>query len=224
MRKDAPALMITCEHASNAVPGFVVRAFKAAGLAGIPEDVLRTHRGYDIGAPKAFRKLVRAMRPDFSLVGTFSRLVADLNRSDTNRSFYSEYTRDLPESVKERIHGMWLSHRDTVEKYVAGQVKGRGKGLRVIHLGIHSFTPVLGGVVRNADVGILYDPAREAECRIADALIREIKARAPELRIRRNYPYRGTSDGLTTALRQKFGEAYAGIEIEMNQALLAGLV
>ena len=80
------------------------------------------------------------------------------------------------------------------------------------------------GIVRNADVGILYDPDREAECRIADALIREIKARAPELRIRRNYPSRGTSDGLTTALRQKFGEAYAGIEIEMNQALLAVLV
>ena len=224
MRKNAPALMITCEHASNAVPGFVVRAFKAAGLAGIPEDVLRTHRGYDIGALKAFRKLVRAMRPDFSLAGTFSRLVADLNRSDTNRSFFSDYTRGLPDSAKERIHAMWLAHRDKVEEFVAGRIKGRDKALSVVHLGIHSFTPVLGNVVRNADVGILYDPAREAECRIADTLIREIKARAPELRIRRNYPYRGTSDGLTTALRQKFGEAYAGIEIEMNQALLAGLV
>jgi Predicted N-formylglutamate amidohydrolase len=87
-------------------------------------------------------------------------------------------------------------------------------------LGIHSFTPILNNVVRNADVGILYDPSREAECHIADALISEIHARAPQLRIRRNYPYRGTSDGLTTELRQKFGEAYAGIEIEINQALL----
>ena len=40
----APALVITCEHASNAVPDFVVRAFKVARLAGIPKDTLKTHR------------------------------------------------------------------------------------------------------------------------------------------------------------------------------------
>jgi predicted N-formylglutamate amidohydrolase len=217
MRKDAPALMITCEHASNAVPGFVVRAFKAAGLAGIPEDVLKTHRGYDIGALKAFRKLVRTMRPDFSLEGTFSRLVADLNRSDTNRSFYSEYTRDLPESVKEQVHRMWLSHRDSVEKYVAGQVKGKGKGLRVIHLGIHSFTPKLNGKVRNTDIGILYDPARPQERAYANVIKAEIKRLYPAMKVRFNYPYKGTSDGLTTTLRKKFGARYAGIEIEINQ-------
>lgn len=219
----SPALVITCEHASNAVPGFVVNAFKTAGLAGIPEGVLKTHRGYDIGAFEVYRRLVRTMRPDFYLAGKFSRLVADLNRSDTNRSFYSEYTRDLPECVKERIHGIWLAHRTKIEDFIARKIHKGDKGFRVIHLGIHSFTPVLGDVVRNADIGILYDPSREAECRIADALIREIKVRAPGLRIRRNSPYRGTSDGLTTTLRKKFGEAYAGIEIEMNQALLARL-
>ena len=33
----APALMITCEHASNAVPDFVLRAFRDSK---IPDDVL----------------------------------------------------------------------------------------------------------------------------------------------------------------------------------------
>lgn len=217
----APALVITCEHASNAVPDFVVRAFKIAGLAGIPKDTLKTHRGYDIGAFEVYRRLVRTMRPDFYLAGKFSRLVADLNRSESSRDFFSAYTRDLPDNVKEHIRKLWLQHHSKVEHFVAKHIAGHSKGLHVIHLGIHSFTPLLNNVVRNADVGILYDPSREAECHIADALIREIKARAPELRIRRNYPYRGTSDGLTTELRQKFGEAYAGIEIEINQALLA---
>ena len=35
--KNAPALMITCEHASNALPDFVLRAFRDSD--GIPDDV-----------------------------------------------------------------------------------------------------------------------------------------------------------------------------------------
>jgi hypothetical protein len=35
--------------------------------------------------------------------------------------------------------------------------------------------------------------------------------------LRRNYPYRGQSDGLTTALRRQFGARYLGIELEINQ-------
>ena len=43
----APALMITCEHASNAVPDFVLRALRDSK---IPDDILASHRAYDIGA------------------------------------------------------------------------------------------------------------------------------------------------------------------------------
>ena len=41
----APALMITCEHASNAVPDFILRALRDSK---IPDDVLASHRAYDI--------------------------------------------------------------------------------------------------------------------------------------------------------------------------------
>jgi hypothetical protein len=37
------------------------------------------------------------------------------------------------------------------------------------------------------------------------------------MKVRFNYPYKGTSDGLTTTLRKKFGPQYVGIEIEINQ-------
>ena len=69
-------------------------------------------------------------------------------------------------------------------------------------------------------MGILYDPSRPAEAQIATTLIKNIHERAPWLKIRKNYPYLGKSDGLTTTLRQKFGAAYAGLEIEINQKLL----
>ena len=226
--KNNPALMITCEHASNALPGIVVRAFRECNIEeakrlglescitfGIPEEVLASHRGYDIGAYKVFFNLVKRLKPDFHCLGSFSRLVVDLNRSSTSKSFFSEYTVHLPETVKKHITGLWQKYREKIENFVAKAIPEK-----IVHLGIHSFTPVLNGVERDADVGILYDPSRPAEAKLADILIKSIHEREPSLRIRRNYPYLGKSDGLTTTLRQKFGTAYVGLEIEVNQKLL----
>jgi hypothetical protein len=40
--------------------------------------------------------------------------------------------------------------------------------------------------------------------------------------VRRNAPYRGDSDGLTSALRrERSAERYLGIELELNQRLIA---
>lgn len=219
MKQKSPALVITCEHASNAVPRF---------LTHIPEEVLESHRGYDIGAYGVYRRLVRRLHPDFYIAGKFSRLVVDLNRSENHPGLLSKYTQGLDSATRERILEIWRRHHDAVESFVAkaiADVRSQGQGMdapRVIHLGIHSFTPVLNNVVRNADIGILYDPARTWEAQVATSIIEEIQARAPGLRIRRNYPYLGKSDGLTTSLRKKFGPAYAGIEIEINQKLFPG--
>ena len=44
---------------------------------------------------------------------------------------------------------------------------------------------------------------------------------APNLRVRRNYPYAGKGDGLTSYLRQQFSPAaYVGIELEINQKIV----
>ncbi|MBY0399154.1 N-formylglutamate amidohydrolase, partial [Myxococcota bacterium] len=91
----------------------------------------------------------------------------------------------------------------------------------VVHVAIHSFTPVLGDDVRDFELGLLYDPQRPRERRFADSLHAGLAARAPEIRIRRNAPYRGTSDGLPTAFRKaRRPAAYLGLEIELNQVAL----
>ena len=218
MKQKFPALVITCEHASNAVPRFL----------HIPKEVLESHRGYDIGAYGVYRRLVRRLHPDFYIAGKFSRLVIDLNRSENHPDILSEYSRELKGFTRDRIFKIWKRHHDAVESFVAKAVanaEAQGEDLGapcVIHLGIHSFTPVLNNVVRNADIGILYDPARAWETQVATSIIKEIQARAPGLKFRRNYPYLGKSDGLTTSLRKKFGTAYVGIEIEINQKLFLG--
>ena len=237
---DEPALMITCEHASNALPDFVLRSFsdcntqearrrgeESCNTWGIPEEVLSSHRGYDIGAFKLFSNLVKRLKPDFNCSAIYSRLVIDMNRSPQSRTFFSEFTNKLPKSVKERMFKLWQKYRDKIDKFVSSKIPENMRNyqnecsLKVIHLGIHSFTPVLNGNERDADVGILYDPSRPGEAKIADNLIKSIQEREPGLRIRKNYPYLGKSDGLTTSLRQKFGAAYAGLEIEVNQKLLS---
>ena len=89
---------------------------------------------------------------------------------------------------------------------------------QVIHLGIHSFTPELDGVVRKPDLALLYDPARPAEKRFAGRWARDLAARAPGYVVRRNDPYRGSADGLTRTLRGRHAdELYVGIEVEVNQ-------
>jgi predicted N-formylglutamate amidohydrolase len=71
-------------------------------------------------------------------------------------------------------------------------------------------------------MGILYDPKRRCETVLAKALQKNVRD-SSGLRIRRNYPYYGYSDGFTTALRKIHSERrYLGLEIEINQAVLSG--
>jgi hypothetical protein len=77
--------------------------------------------------------------------------------------------------------------------------------------------------VRTADIGLLYDPARRSETMFCERWQRTLRARAPELRVRRNYPYAGYNDGLTTYLRTRFEDRqYSGIELEINQRYSRG--
>ena len=196
-------LILTCEHASNKLPA----AFRSA----VPTEVLKTHRAYDIGALAVFRKLVKFAKPEFYCEGKFSRLFVDLNRTITNKSAFSDYLRN-DEKAKAQATIYWTEYRTAIEKFVKATPKKE-----IIHLAIHSFTPELNGKVRNTDIGILYDPSRPKECELAQVIKAEIKRLHPEMKVRFNYPYKGTSDGLTTTLRKKIGPRYEGLEIEINQ-------
>jgi predicted N-formylglutamate amidohydrolase len=172
--------------------------------------LLRTHRGYDIGALKLARQFARTLRAPLFYSKT-SRLLVDLNRSEWNPEVFSQATpREARETVLERYY---RPYRNALERAVGAAVRG---GRRVVHLSCHSFTPRLNGVERRADVGLLYDPRRSGEARLCRAWQQAL--RAAGLAVRRNYPYRGYADGFTTHLRSKFGASrYLGIELEVNQ-------
>lgn len=205
------AVIITCEHAGNRVP----KRCRALLLPARP--LLETHRGYDIGALPLARDLAKALHAPLFFT-TFTRLLVDANRSRHNRRVFSEFTAGLNTEKKENILRTWYDpYRQTVEARVR---KAIDRQQNILHLSIHSFIPILNGVLRNADIGFLYDPARSSEKQWVDLLIRSFNNQLPDLRYRRNYPYRGISDSLTAWLRKKHdNERYCGIEIEVNQKL-----
>jgi predicted N-formylglutamate amidohydrolase len=142
------------------------------------------------------------------------------NRTDTLPGVWSKYTESLPPETKERILARyWRPHRKEV---LAAMKRLTARAGRVVHVAVHSFTPVMDGEVRNADVGILFDPRRKAEAAFCARWKRTLARLAPDLRVRMNYPYKGTADGLSTWLRERYADpTYAGIELELNQALFS---
>ena len=207
-------LLITCEHGGNKIPTRYRPLF--ARLRG----ALDSHRGYDPGALALARDFAAAF--DAELVySTTSRLLVELNRSPGHKQLFSEATRDLPPAERERLlQRYYRPYRGWVEAQVAAAVDA---GEQAIHVSSHSFTPRLAGEVRRADIGLLYDPSRRSERDLCREWQRAIRAADGTLAVRRNYPYRGSADGLTTHLRRLHHDrCYAGVEIEVNQKYALG--
>jgi predicted N-formylglutamate amidohydrolase len=203
------AVLVTCEHGGNRVPAAYARWFARA------KTLLASHRGYDAGALAMARTLARHLDAEL-ITATVSRLVIELNRSAHNPRLFSPLIRRAPAAVRRQIFARyyepyWRSVETAVHRALA-------RHARVVHIGSHSFTPVLDGDVRNADIGLLYDPARAAEAALCARWRSALSARAPLWSVRRNYPYAGNGDGLTTHLRRLFpADRYAGVELEINQ-------
>jgi predicted N-formylglutamate amidohydrolase len=199
-------LLLTCEHAGNKIPAPLRSAFRGQA------QLLASHRGWDPGALRAARALAR--RFDAPLLSTeISRLVVDTNRSARHPQAVGDFAGHARRDLLARY---WQPHRQAVEAAVAAQRP-------CLHVAVHSFTPRLHGETRNADVGLLYDPARPNERALALCWQDALRRLAPQLRVRRNYPYRGRADGLPTHLRTLHADAdYAGFELELNQAMWRG--
>ena len=210
-----PALIITSEHGGNRVPGEYRRLFRAQ------RALLQSHRGYDPGSLQMARDLAGHFKAPL-VYSTVTRLLVELNRSVGHPRLFSETTRCLPQAERDKLVELYyLPYRGEVERRIARTI---ASGRRVVHISSHSFTPVLDGEPRNADIGLLYDPARPGERTLARCWRRTLRQRDETLRVRFNYPYSGKTDGLTTYLRRVFApQHYVGIELEVNQRFpLAG--
>lgn len=92
----------------------------------------------------------------------------------------------------------------------------------VVHLSVRTFAAKYRGGHRRTDIGLGYDPGAAHEVAFCLDWIDELYDRLPMVRVRRNYPRRGTIDSVTRSMRRHFaGMPYLGIEIQLNRAWAA---
>ncbi len=212
--------ILSCEHGGGTIP---------AAYNPIFEDALSTleiHRIFDYGALELFHRLKNEFT-GFSHYATVSRLLVDLNRSLEATSLFSEFEDDFTAAQKQTILDEYYHpFRNRFIQYLEPVFNG---GDFVVHVSVHSFTPILNGVERDADIGILFDPSFAQEKRLATMWKRLIAKRLPYLKIRFNYPYLGKTDGHVVYYRRRYPRQYAGLELELNYRcvddpeILAGL-
>jgi len=145
--------VVTCDHASNAVPDFV-----AGGDLGLPQADMERHIAYDVGA--AGLAIALAERLDSpAVLSQFSRLVIDPNRGEDDPTLLMKlYDGTIipgnraagPADREERLDKLHRPYHSALGKLVAT------RDAPVI-CAIHSFTPQLRGrAARPWEVGILY--------------------------------------------------------------------
>ena len=179
-------LLITVEHASNRLPA------EAHGL-GLAPKILDSHVAWDPGALALGRALHVQLGGEL-LIGEWSRLWVDLNRSETNprvappKSFGVHVPGNVGlgrEALRRRIEDCWCPFREQARRIV--EASGHW-----VHIGMHTFTPDLGGESRDFDLAALYDPRRPWERELAGRIVTYWRAQG--WKARRNAPYRGVTD------------------------------
>lgn len=207
-------LIITCEHASAAVPEKFQYLFE-----GPHQQVLDSHRGWDPGALELAQLFAERLAAPL-LKADCTRLLLDLNRSPENPGRWSEYSESLTNDEREDLNTTLFN---PYWEQLSGEVEALvQKSRQVLHLSIHSFVRVLNGIEREVDIGVLYDPERTFESIISHGLISTLRSLPGNtFRVLENQPYAGTDDGLTRILRTRFSDSdYAGIELEICSDLL----
>jgi predicted N-formylglutamate amidohydrolase len=177
-------IVLLCEHASNYIPP----EYEGLGVSAVD---LQRHIAWDIGAAHVTRHLSRLLDAS-AFLGTYSRLMIDLNRPPGVRSSIvtrSEAT-DIPGNVslpaaererRERL--IFHPHHAAIEAHLHERAR---MGRRTFIVAIHSFTPVFLGKAREWHTGILFEKGGS----LAEATMALLRAQDQTLTVGANVPYR----------------------------------
>ena len=156
---DDSRFLLTADHAGCEIPA----SLNQLGLSEAEaEEILNSHRCYDIGTQELTRKLSEKLKIP-AILTRYSRLVLDVNRHPDDptsiRPIYDKrpiWGNDaLPDDVRlKRIKDYFNPFHNAIEAHIDA-VKARQKPLFLIS--IHSFTPQLQGQAkRKQDIALLY--------------------------------------------------------------------
>ena len=166
---EAPILLV-CDHASCRIPDVL-------GDMGLDPFARRCHLAIDIGAGKLTERLAETLGVT-AVVAQYSRLVVDCNRQLMDPGAFLEYgdgilvpgNRNLKQSDKDaRANAIYWPYHEAIDKQIQ---RLRALGPPPAFISIHSFTPVLNGISRAVEMGVLWDKDEH----LADIFIEEFRA------------------------------------------------
>jgi predicted N-formylglutamate amidohydrolase len=203
-------LLLVCDHASRCFP-------RALGDMGLDPLARRCHLALDIGAEALTERLSAGLGVTSVLAG-YSRLIVDCNRDLLDPGAFLEFgdgivipgNRNLtPEQKAARAGAIYWPYHRAIDQQIK---RLAANGFSPAVLAIHSFTPVLDGVSRPWEFGILWD----ADSRLSALLIREL-AKAG-FNVGDNEPYSGRSpqDFTIDNHAEAAGLPHVGIEVRQD--------
>ncbi|MCV2867135.1 N-formylglutamate amidohydrolase [Defluviimonas sp. WL0002] len=186
--RDRPSRwLVTCDHATNAVPEWV-----GGGSLGICAADMERHIAYDVGAAGLTRALAESLGAP-AILSTFSRLVIDPNRGEDDPTLLMKlYDGTIipanrhagPDELGRRLEACY-------RPYHAAYADLAARRPDTVICAVHSFTPRLNGrASRPWEVGVLYS---HLDDRLALPLIDRLRAEGYVTGD--NEPYSGHLDG-----------------------------
>ena len=199
-------LVLTCEHASCAVP-------EQLGDLGLIEELRRDHIGWDIGAAALTAELSERLSAP-AVLSAVSRLIVDCNRSLTDDDLIPAVSHGvvIPANGSLGAEDRGTRLRDYYDPFHFEVDRALAAAPAAKLLSVHSFTPDIDG--RDFDIGVLFDDCAEHAHRLSEVLEQNGFA------VRLNQPYSGLEGLIFSAQShgRRFRRPY--LELEINNRLL----
>jgi predicted N-formylglutamate amidohydrolase len=206
---EAPLLLV-CDHASCRFP-------QALGDMGLDPFARRCHLAIDIGAGKLTEKIAKSLGFT-AVIAQYSRLVIDCNRQLMDPGAFLEYgdgilvpgNRNLSQADKDaRADAIYWPYHNAIEDQIA---RLRAVGPAPAFVSIHSFTPVLNGVSRDVQLGVLWD----TDSRLSDIFIEDFRAAGFLTGDNEPYSGRAPQDFTIDHHAEEIGLPHVGIELRQD--------
>lgn len=205
----APVLLV-CDHASCRFP-------RALGDMGLDPFARRCHLAIDIGAGKLTESIAKSLGVT-AVIAQYSRLVIDCNRQLMDPGAFLEYgdgilvpgNRNLTQEQKDaRAEAIYWPYHNAIDDQI---MRLRAIGPKPAFISIHSFTPVLNGIARDVQMGVLWDK----DSRLSDIFIEELRAAGFATGDNEPYSGRAPQDFTIDHHAEEIGLPHVGIEVRQD--------
>lgn len=203
-------ILLVCDHASRRFPD-------ALGTLGIDPAARRCHLAWDIGACGLTERLAERLGAT-AILQQYSRLAVDCNRQLLDPGAFLEFgdgvviggNRNLSEDEKsaraEAVY--WPYHHAITEQIERLMAVGNPPAF----ISVHSFTPVLNGISRHWEMGVLWDKDQG----IAEPMLADLRAAGYDVGDNEPYSGKAPQDFTIDYHAEAAGLPCVGIEVRQD--------